>query len=243
MKLNLSKHKYVDENNIGNDYFVGDVHGHYNELAIELRRVNFSMDSDRLFLLGDIIDRGEDSIKCIELLIKKSCFAIEGNHERILLDFYSDPVFNQKKLELSGGQWAIECSTEEPTKFKRLVSIIKAKSYNAITLATPLGNIGLIHAESPDDWHTVTHYDPIDNSAEWIINGEWSTRKYNTPLKDLLPVDNIALTIHGHVNCQHVTVKHNMVWIDTLRNGKKLTLLSVSEAFDLIAHKSSDTYE
>jgi hypothetical protein len=243
MKLNLSKHKYVEQNDLGNDYLVGDIHGHYNELSIELRRVGFNKDNDRLFLLGDIIDRGEDSIKCIELLIQKSFFTIEGNHERLLLDFYSDPVFNQKKLELCGGQWAIKYSAEEPTKFKRLVSIIKAKSYNAITLATPWGDIGLIHAEAPDDWHTVTNYDPTDNYAEWITDGAWSTRKYNTPVEDLQPVRNIALTIHGHVNCQSVVVKHNMVWIDTLRNGKKLTLLSVSEAFHLFTHKLSDTHE
>lgn len=46
------------ENLDGKDYIIGDIHGCYDELIIALRYINFNFDHDRLFCVGDVVDRG-----------------------------------------------------------------------------------------------------------------------------------------------------------------------------------------
>lgn len=48
-------------NERGRDFVVGDIHGHAALLDCLLDRVRFDPASDRLFALGDLIDRGPQS--------------------------------------------------------------------------------------------------------------------------------------------------------------------------------------
>jgi serine/threonine protein phosphatase 1 len=61
---------------------VGDIHGCYVELIELFARVNLS-ETDCLISLGDIVDRGADSIKVYELLKDRpNTIVLMGNHER-----------------------------------------------------------------------------------------------------------------------------------------------------------------
>jgi len=232
--LNLTKHKTVDVNDIGTDYFVGDVHGHYDELMLELKRVHFDNTTDRLFFLGDLCNRGRDSIKCIELLINPSfkSFTVEGNHEQMLLELANskDTQTLLSRHEV-GGQWALDCYQNEPSRFKFLTGILMYNCFNAITVNTPYGRIGLIHSQAPDDWAV---FDKPEIDDDVLTSGMHSRAKFNTPAEELAPVANIDITLHGHTNSNTVVVKHNMVWIDTLRESGRLTLLSAKQLFDLV---------
>ena len=57
-------------NNNGYDYVIGDLHGCYALLEKLLKQVNFDSRGDRLFSVGDIVDRGESSFECLKLLSK-----------------------------------------------------------------------------------------------------------------------------------------------------------------------------
>lgn len=85
-------------NTIGNDYVIGDLHGCYDLLERLLAKVQFDPGKDRLFSVGDLVDRGPDSLRCLELLSEPWFFAVMGNHELMLLDFFS-PYLNALKLE------------------------------------------------------------------------------------------------------------------------------------------------
>ena len=62
-------------------YFISDIHGEYELFIKLLKTINFSS-TDILFILGDIIDKGKDSIKLLEYISKQNnMFAIMGNHE------------------------------------------------------------------------------------------------------------------------------------------------------------------
>lgn len=84
-KSNWQWYKEIEGNRQGRDFIVGDLHGYYSLLMDGLRQVNFDFNKDRLFSVGDLIDRGPESLKCLSLLKEKWFFAVMGNHDYMLL--------------------------------------------------------------------------------------------------------------------------------------------------------------
>ncbi len=65
-------------------YVVSDIHGCYRKFNKLLKKINFSNDSDVLFVLGDAIDRGRDGIRVLQLMMKNDhMILLMGNHERM----------------------------------------------------------------------------------------------------------------------------------------------------------------
>src|SRR5690606_1029702 len=58
----------LDGRNWRHIWIAGDIHGCYQWLMDELARRNFIPGQDLLISVGDLIDRGPDSIKCLELM-------------------------------------------------------------------------------------------------------------------------------------------------------------------------------
>lgn len=91
-------------------YAVSDLHGYPLEGFLSLLSKAGFCDSDFLFVLGDVIDRGEDGIKILEYLLDKPNMQfILGNHEAMMLacSFITDLVtedflngLNETKLGL-----------------------------------------------------------------------------------------------------------------------------------------------
>ncbi len=78
----------LPSNSKGKDFVVGDLHGCFDLLKRLLYEVEFNYNTDRLFSVGDLVDRGPDSLKCVQLLAESWFFAVKGNHEDTLLDFF-----------------------------------------------------------------------------------------------------------------------------------------------------------
>lgn len=57
----MSARVQVRANRRGRDIAVGDVHGHFQRLQQALDAVGFDPAIDRLFSVGDLVDRGPDS--------------------------------------------------------------------------------------------------------------------------------------------------------------------------------------
>lgn len=68
-------------------YAVGDIQGCYSALAKGLERVNFDQSKDTLLCVGDLVNRGPDSLKVIKLLksLENQCLTVLGNHDIHLL--------------------------------------------------------------------------------------------------------------------------------------------------------------
>lgn len=56
------------------NWAIGDIHGCYTELSMLLKMIGFNKEKDKLYLLGDLIDRGDKIMDCVN-------FAIEGQKE------------------------------------------------------------------------------------------------------------------------------------------------------------------
>ncbi|MBQ6153366.1 MAG: serine/threonine protein phosphatase [Ruminococcus sp.] len=68
-------------------YVISDLHGYPFEKFQEILTKAQFCDDDELYVLGDVIDRGEDGIKyLLWLLQKKNAHFVLGNHEKMMLD-------------------------------------------------------------------------------------------------------------------------------------------------------------
>ena len=62
-------------------YVISDIHGEYQRLIKLLKKIDFN-DSDMLYLLGDMIDRGNQSLKILQFAMQhQNVIALMGNHE------------------------------------------------------------------------------------------------------------------------------------------------------------------
>lgn len=73
----------------GKDFVVGDIHGCVDLLLRLLNEVNFDTSKDRLFAVGDLIDRGPHSLECLQLSASPWFYSVQGNHEAMMLHFFS----------------------------------------------------------------------------------------------------------------------------------------------------------
>jgi len=66
-------------------YCISDIHGCYDEFMELLKMINFKSE-DTLYVLGDVVDRGKDSIKCLRyIMATKNIRMLTGNHEDMML--------------------------------------------------------------------------------------------------------------------------------------------------------------
>jgi serine/threonine protein phosphatase 1 len=108
----------LSTNTSGKDYVIGDLHGCFNLLERLLAEVYFDEANDRLFSVGDLADRGPDSLLCLELLEEPWFYAVQGNHEEMLMDFFQPYLdtgklasmedVNNTGLTKYGGGWIVD---------------------------------------------------------------------------------------------------------------------------------------
>lgn len=75
-------------------YVCSDIHGEYDLYIKLLNAIDFS-DEDKMYILGDIIDKGGKSLILVDFLIKhKNIKCIMGNHEDSFLKYYDNVMHN-----------------------------------------------------------------------------------------------------------------------------------------------------
>jgi len=69
-------------------YAVGDIQGCYKPLKKLLNKVKFNAAKDTLWCVGDLVNRGPDSLKTLRFLksLGESCICVLGNHDLHLLE-------------------------------------------------------------------------------------------------------------------------------------------------------------
>lgn len=71
----------------------GDIHGEYDKLEKVLELSKFDYENDLLITLGDIVDRGRDWRRCLDILFKiKNRIDIRGNHDQVFLHYIKTGV-------------------------------------------------------------------------------------------------------------------------------------------------------
>ena len=82
---------------------MSDIHGQYSLFERMLDKIKFS-DTDDLYILGDIIDRGPENIKMIEKVFSTpNIHMIMGNHEQMALDYLTYYQYDDQRLWFKNG--------------------------------------------------------------------------------------------------------------------------------------------
>lgn len=139
---------HFERNTVGHDYVVGDIHGCFTRLQVELNRIGFDPDQDRLFSVGDLVDRGPESHLVTQWLTQPWFHAVRGNHDDMAMRWPRGlmPATNRK---VNGGSWNMAQPLEEQWVVARSMEILPI----AIEVETIGGMVGIVHGDMPyESW-------------------------------------------------------------------------------------------
>ena len=218
--------KKLKNNTVGKDYFVGDIHGCYEQLMEALEKIKFNPDVDRLISVGDLVDRGPDSVKCLNLLKELWFHAVSGNHEDMMIKSFRREWPTHNYIQ-NGGKWFFHLPYEEQ---EQLVLLADTKMPLVIEVETGIGTIGVIHANAPDDWQK---YHQLNDGEDFfddalVEDTIWGRRRiYGNQSGRVKGIDYVVV---GHTPVDYAIALDNIVYIDTgaVYDGS-LTILSVNE--------------
>ena len=92
-------------------WVIGDIHGEHKKLVDLLQLIKFDYDNDTLIQLGDVVDRGPDSYKCVEELLKiKNLISLRGNHDATWMDSFYMGI---NELQSQGGRETLLSYTKD----------------------------------------------------------------------------------------------------------------------------------
>jgi serine/threonine protein phosphatase 1 len=135
----MSLFKRFEQNKVGRDFVVGDIHGCFSALKAGMDSLGFNPEIDRMFSVGDMVDRGPDSIDALEWLKYPYFHAIRGNHEQMCID--ADPAMHV----MNGGLWFHVLDDAKRNEIKQVFDQLPI----AIEIDLGDGIAGLVHAEVP----------------------------------------------------------------------------------------------
>lgn len=213
-------------NPVGRDFVVGDVHGMFPALRELLALARFDEERDRLFSVGDLIDRGPDSRGALDWLAKPWLHAVRGNHEQLLLDS-DDPSVRDLWVRHNGGRWWLDCGPAERAAFRMACADLPI----AIEIAASWGKVGVVHADAPRSNSWTDFLSRLDMQDERAVeHALWSRERVagRTPGR----VSGIDLVVCGHTPTTRIVEAENVRFIDTgavYRQfaGARLTMIEI----------------
>jgi len=218
--------KHFDINLEGRDFVCGDIHGCFNKLQKELDAIGFDENKDRLFSVGDLVDRGPESIDFSDWLRKPWFHAVKGNHEVLTIEAVKNgPDSNESGLHyINGGVWL--CGL--PTVEKQCIAIEMEELPLAIEVDTKYGLVGIIHAESPhNNWYIARKMlsDPSEHTKAVAL---WARTKISSG--DETEIKGLHKLFVGHTPDNEVRCLGNVFYTDTgaCFKGGKLTILQIN---------------
>ncbi|OOG25197.1 phosphoprotein phosphatase [Thioalkalivibrio denitrificans] len=203
----------LKKNSRGRDFAVGDLHGMFTHLEHALEALEFDPELDRLLSVGDLIDRGPESHRALEFLERPWFHAIQGNHERLLLDSESDADMACTWVALNGGEWWRDVDKAEQARFRRRMRDLPY----LMEVDTDQGKVGLVHADIPLELSWQDFVDKLADDERLRDYAVWSRKRINLSEAsgEVPPVDGIDLVIMGHTPLQQAVHAANIYYLDT----------------------------
>lgn len=198
----------IPENQQGQDFAVGDIHGYFTALQVALDHISFNPEVDRLFAVGELVDRGPESHQVTDWLDKPWFHSIFGNHEEMICH----TVLRDSDSPGASDEWLQNLDDSE----KRRIALCLQQLPLIFEVCTQDGIVGLIHADCPfDNWNDLqsTNWDQRLETDALVQTCLWSIERYRLKYTGL--VKNVRAVVHGHLTVRAAEVFGNVFYIDT----------------------------
>lgn len=188
----------------GRDFFVGDIHGQYRLLQDALQGVAFRQSEDRLFCVGDLIDRGSASLDCLMLVFRPWFHAVRGNHEELARNALCDGEGSSAWAlwMINGGGWV---ATSGVAETRRVLQAALRYLPLAREITVMGKRVGMVHAEPPADWAFIEEAD-----REALLWGRSRIQR-----GDETPVAGVDAVVVGHTIVERPLTLGNVHYLDT----------------------------
>lgn len=205
-------YKRIDGKDYRHIYVVGDTHGSLKKLLKQLEDIEFDREKDLLISVGDLIDRGPDSVGMLCLLDEPWFESVRGNHEDMASSAVHLDTDDSVGLWLwNGGRWILKVETgdEREAIMKRITD----------TTTLPYG----IEVQCGEDLYVIAHACYPHKTYEYNkkidpFETTWDRDRYLYRCKGdeaLLFTKGAKLFIHGHNHTKTVEKYGNHVYIAT----------------------------
>lgn len=217
-------------------YVTSDIHGHYSLLMQRLDEVGFDKDEDTLICVGDLVDRGNENIECLELLDEKWFVATRGNHDQWCIDGLTNThSAYYHRMRNNGGEWWYHLDKE--TQDYWAYRIRNLPLYDVVCVDDK--QVLFVHADVGND----------GNCSDSFSNLHlWSRASADAQEGDDVVVRGYDVVVHGHTPIQAIgeydyrvqcdfgnewLVKGNRCFIDSgVFFSKKLNVILLENLMD-----------
>lgn len=201
--------KRYARNRVGQDWVVGDIHGYFSSLQARLHHIRFNPQHDRLFAVGDLIDRGPECKDALQWLAYPWFQAVQGNHEAFAVAYVRTGQVNPDSWRLNGGNWFLDMSAED----QRTHAEAYAQLPLVMEVETEHGLVGIVHAACPvRQWQQLDAYLARHPKRARAIC-QWSDERLMR--RDQSRVAGVRAVVVGHSALARPTVLGNVYYIDT----------------------------
>ncbi|OVZ57178.1 serine/threonine protein phosphatase [Pigmentiphaga sp. NML080357] len=211
-----------ERNERGRDFAVGDIHGHFTRLQAALDRIGFDPGVDRLFSVGDLVDRGPECEQALIWLAQPWFHAVRGNHEDIAMRYAKGNPVDVGSYIANGGEWFVTLDPARRPSFAQAFSQLPL----AIEVQTDAGPVGIVHADCPvRDWSRLGIALRLRRAAR--DRAMWTRERLQR--EDASGVAGLRALVVGHTPVAEPVVLGNVFHIDTggWMPGGRFTLLDL----------------
>jgi serine/threonine protein phosphatase 1 len=224
--IEVPRVKRFAANVAGRDFAVGDIHGYFTRLQAALDAAGFNPLLDRLFSVGDLIDRGPECRDVLDWLAKPWFHPVRGNHDDYVVHFDTCDV---DSWIYNGGSWFAGLSLVDQQAFSAQFAELPI----AIDIETAQGLIGIVHADCPlPSWEELRNELQKPESDERLTQVQnrcmWSRRRIDQ--FETRGVDGLRALVVGHTPLHKPVRLGNVIHIDTAGwkpNSGYFTLLNL----------------
>ena len=141
--------KTFEPNLRGRDFVVGDMHGSFSLFEKLLESLGFDSVIDRMFSVGDLVDRGPDSLSCLRLIREEWFHPVRSNHEQMMIEAFNGGGRGEYWYP-NGGGWGLQAYVDYGNLIKHGVQPC-ATSHEIVQLAAQAAELPyLITINRPD---------------------------------------------------------------------------------------------
>jgi serine/threonine protein phosphatase 1 len=206
-------HRYA-ANTVGRDLCVGDIHGCFTKLEAALASIGFDESVDRLFSVGDLVDRGPECERVIEWLQKPWFHPVQGNHEDTAIRYVNPGNRDRDHYMMNGGGWLIGMTPNEQQAYAFEMAVLPY----VIEVETAAGLVGIVHADcSGPTWGDMIQRFSCVTSKNQLrkLTDDCLWCRDRIQAEDVSGVPDIRAVIVGHTPLKRPAVLGNVYHIDT----------------------------